>query len=104
MPPARTGPGPCVSGSGYRFFAAVIPTVSCSANSPGDPSNVDKDRGRRGHEAEQKCPCALHRWPLATDRKSQPDVEDTGRDRGFDRGGSEHEHKGGTALCSMMDD
>jgi hypothetical protein len=26
------------------------------------------------------------------------------RDRGFNRGGPKHEHKGGAALCSIMND
>jgi hypothetical protein len=43
-----------------------------SDRSPGDPGNVDQDRRRCGHEAEQKFAGAPHARPPATDRRSQP--------------------------------
>jgi hypothetical protein len=34
---------------------------------------------------------------------ASPSRVGSGWDRGFNRGGSEREYKGGTALCSIMD-
>jgi hypothetical protein len=66
-------------------------------HSPGDPDN---DRCPPGYKAKQERGHFFHGQSHTADRKSQPGWKAPGWDRGFNLGGSEHEHIGRNRLAS----